>query len=150
MMDALQEMVDTEAIKRLKARYFYYLDTRDWAAWLALFIPDATFEWDRAVSTGGRDGETVEKCVGLDEMRRRLIDEALDGATTVHHGHMPILEIVSDTEARGIWAMEDLIAGPGRDSHGYGHYHETYRKVDGEWKIATVHLTRLRRTYTLL
>jgi hypothetical protein len=28
--------------------------------------------------------------------------------------------------------------------HGYGHYHETYEKVDGRWLIASTTLTRLR------
>lgn len=28
--------------------------------------------------------------------------------------------------------------------HGAGHYHETYAKVDGEWKIQSLHLTRTR------
>jgi hypothetical protein len=28
--------------------------------------------------------------------------------------------------------------------HGYGHYHETYEKVDGRWRIKTITLTRLR------
>ena len=27
--------------------------------------------------------------------------------------------------------------------YGYGHYRETYRKEDGIWKFASVHLTRL-------
>jgi hypothetical protein len=27
---------------------------------------------------------------------------------------------------------------------GYGHYHETYEKVDGAWKLKTAKLTRLR------
>jgi hypothetical protein len=28
---------------------------------------------------------------------------------------------------------------------GWGHYTETYERVDGEWKIKTLVLTRLRR-----
>jgi hypothetical protein len=27
---------------------------------------------------------------------------------------------------------------------GYGHYHETYEKVDGQWRITSSTLTRLR------
>ena len=27
---------------------------------------------------------------------------------------------------------------------GYGHYHETYEKIDGQWRIKTSKLTRLR------
>jgi hypothetical protein len=26
---------------------------------------------------------------------------------------------------------------------GYGHYHEEYRKVEGDWRIARLRLTRL-------
>jgi hypothetical protein len=28
--------------------------------------------------------------------------------------------------------------------HGYGHYHETYEKTDGRWRISSLKLTRLR------
>ena len=28
--------------------------------------------------------------------------------------------------------------------HGFGRYRETYREVDGQWRIATLDLTRLR------
>jgi hypothetical protein len=32
----------------------------------------------------------------------------LAGVVTVHHGHMPLIQILSPTTASGIWAMEDL------------------------------------------
>jgi hypothetical protein len=32
---------------------------------------------------------------------------------------------------------------------GYGHYHETYRVVDGVWKIASSKLTRLHTDFTM-
>jgi hypothetical protein len=51
----------------------------------------------------------------------------VDDIETVHHGHMPDIEITSPTTATGIWAMED--------------------RLDGEWKIATLRLTRLRRDF---
>ena len=31
---------------------------------------------------------------------------------------------------------------------GYGHYHETYAKVDGEWRIASSTLTRLHMDFS--
>lgn len=41
--------------------------------------------------------------------------------------------------------MEDVVRlAPGVNLRGYGHYHETYRKVDGRWLIAESTLTRLR------
>ena len=57
---------------------------------------------------------------------------------------MPEIEILSDSEARGIWAMEDIVEFTGRRLHGFGHYHETYRKDGGQWRIARLHLTRTR------
>ena len=57
------------------------------------------------------------------------------------------LELTSPTEARGIWAMEDLILyrgpAPVAGFRGYGHYFENYRKVDGAWRIQTIRLERL-------
>jgi len=32
--------------------------------------------------------------------------------------------------------------------HGYGHYHETYVKTDGRWRIKTSTVTRLREDIT--
>ena len=70
-------------------------------------------------------------------------------AQTVHHAHTPIIEIVSDGEARGIWAMEDIVDRGSEMIHGFGHYHEKYRRVDGKWRFAAVRLTRLRISKTV-
>ena len=51
------------------------------------------------------------------------------------------------TTARGVWAMEDLLSLPDNLSqvlHGWGHYHETYERIGGQWRIKTLQLTRLR------
>ena len=44
--------------------------------------------------------------------------------------------------------MEDKLrwppGGPIRTLHGYGHYHETYEKLEEQWRIKTITLTRLR------
>jgi SnoaL-like domain len=78
------------------------------------------------------------------------VQRALADAVSVHHGHMPEIELTSSTSATGIWAMEDELwfpeGAPVRHLHGYGHYHETYRlEDDGRWRIATLRLERLRR-----
>jgi hypothetical protein len=45
--------------------------------------------------------------------------------------------------------MEDMLRWPnGMELHGYGHYHETYRKTDGGWRIASTKLTRLRSDFS--
>jgi hypothetical protein len=70
-------------------------------------------------------------------------------APTVHHGHMPEIQITGPDTASGIWAMEDLLPVPaGKDApeghDGYGQYRETYRKADGHWLIDSLVLTRFR------
>ncbi len=83
------------------------------------------------------------------------IRNTLDGnvfVTTVHHGHTPEITLTSDTTATGIWAMEDELWWTNGDAeehlHGYGHYHEKYRKVEGKWLISYRTLTRLREDHT--
>jgi hypothetical protein len=58
---------------------------------------------------------------------------------------MPEIELTSETTATGIWPMEDFnIWEDGSQNHGYGHYLETYEKVDGRWFIKTMQLRYLR------
>ena len=132
-------MDDIEAIKQLKARYFRTMDTKDWAGMRAVFADDVVM--DTTDSGGGI-------VTGADEFMV-FLEQVLADATTVHHGHMPEIELTSPTTATGIWAMEDLILWPnGGRLDGAGHYHETYELIDGAWKIKTSKLTRLHRDLT--
>ena len=73
---------------------------------------------------------------------------SIDAVTTVHHGHTSEIDVTSPTNAAGIWAMEDHLwwpeGSPITTMHGYGHYHETYEKQEGRWRITSTTLTRLR------
>ena len=63
----------------------------------------------------------------------------------MHQVHAPEIELTFPTTARGVWALEDVVRfGPGVNLRGYGHYTETYEKVDGKWLITSSTLTRLR------
>jgi len=131
----VQRLLDIEEIKQLKARYFRGMDTKQWDAWGQVFTSDAVMEIPEAnMIVTGRD-EIV-----------KAVSTVLVGTTTVHHGHMPEIEITSPTTATGIWAMEDYVdwGADGGAFRGYGHYHETYEKVDGQWRITSSTLTRLR------
>jgi uncharacterized protein (TIGR02246 family) len=132
-------MDDVEAIRQLKARYFRTMDTKDWAGMRAVFIDDVVM--DTSESGGG-------VITGADEFMA-FLSETLADVVTVHHGHMPEIEITSPTTATGIWAMEDMLRWPnGMELHGYGHYHETYVKTGAGWRIASTTLTRLRSDFT--
>ena len=133
-------MDDIEAIKQLKARYFRTMDTKDWHGMRQLFTDDVVI--DTSASGGG-------VIAGADEFIA-FLQPMLQDAVTVHHGHMPEIEITSPSTATGVWALEDVIHWPnGTRLQGYGHYHETYELTDGTWKIKSSTLTRLHMDLTV-
>ncbi|MFV1364183.1 nuclear transport factor 2 family protein [Mycolicibacterium elephantis] len=129
------DLVEIEAIKQLKARYCRFLDTKDWAAWRTLFADDFLSDTSPA---GGKVIRGADEFVAF--TRKSLRNQA-----TVHQVHAPEIELTSPTTARGVWALEDVVRfGPGVNLRGYGHYHETYEKLDGQWRFTSSTLTRLR------
>jgi hypothetical protein len=129
------ELVEIESIKQLKARYCRLLDTKDWSAWRAIFTDDFLSDTSEA---GGKVIEGADEFVAF--TRRSLRNQA-----TVHQVHAPEIEVTSATTARGVWALEDVVRfGPAVNLRGYGHYHETYDKAEGQWRIKSSKLTRLR------
>jgi len=130
---------DVEAIRQLKARYFRLMDTKDWEAMRQVLMNDVVMDTREA---GGN------LMTGADPYMA-FLREAIGDVVTVHHGHTPEIDLTSETTATGVWAMEDMLRWPnGSEMHGYGHYHETYEKVDGAWRIKTLRLTRLRVDFT--
>lgn len=129
-----------EEIKQLKARYFRYLDTKQWRRWATVFTADAVLE---------HPANRPEPVVGRERIVA-LVSAQLSEAVTVHHGHTPEIEILDGTHARGVWAMRDVLSFPlaggrGRGHYeGAGHYIERYvKESDGAWRIAHIHLRRL-------
>jgi SnoaL-like domain len=128
-------MDDIEAIKQLKARYCRTMDTKDWVAMREVFADDVV------IDTSGSGGGVVS---GADEFVAFLVG-AIGEVITVHHCHTPEIELTPDGTATGVWAMEDRLRWPnGSELHGFGHYHETYERIDGTWRITRLTLTRLR------
>ena len=130
---------DIEEIKRLKARYFRHLDRKEWDDLGMVFAPDAHIDTDGFTQTG-RD-EIIA-----------FLARVLAGTSTVHHGHMPEIDVDGDA-ARGVWSMEDYVEflqpdgtphEPAKGLRGYGHYEEEYRRDGGTWRIANLRLVRLR------
>lgn len=136
-MDDTAALLEVEAIKRLKARYCRHLDTKDWSAWRGLFTDDFLSDTSEA---GGKVVHGGDEFVAF---TRRNIGKP--SQPTVHQVHAPEIELTSATTARGVWALNDIVRlGFGLNVNGYGHYHETYEKIDGQWRIKSSKLTRLR------
>jgi hypothetical protein len=121
------------------------MDTKDWAGLTAVFSPDGELDMRGEAADKSKAAEGLVH--GATAIGAFIRNAVLD-LVTVHHGHMPEIEVTSPTWAKGIWAMEDILrwpeGGPIKTLQGYGHYHETYRKLDGAWHIQTSRLSRLR------
>ena len=120
-----------EDIKQLQARRVRSLDTEDWELDRACHAPDMEHELDGV------------KVAGLDAVMTRVSRE-VEGAVSIHHVHSPENEVTSATTATGIWALEDHLIWPSKWQHGYGHYFDTYKKLNGTWVFTSRTITRLR------
>src|SRR4051812_7774760 len=134
MTSGMDGIDDIEAIKKVKARYFRTMDTKDWDGMRRVFTDDVVMD------TTASGGSVI---TGADEFID-FLKQAIGPAVTVHQGHMPEIEITSPSTATGIWALEDWVQWEAGGIHGFGHYYETYEKTDGEWRIKSSTLTRLR------
>jgi len=155
-----EQILALEEIKRLKARYFRCMDTKDWEGFQAVFAADAVIDSSEAYTPTDADGQPLVfdgVAPPPPDPTWRFTDAAafvadlsrtLAGVSTVHHGHMPEIELTSTTTAMGTWSMEDMLrwpkGSPIREMHGYGHYRETYEKLACGWRIKSLKLTRLR------
>ena len=143
-VDGVARVVAVEEIRALKGRYFRCMDTKDWDGFAGVFTTDAVMD----VSGEMRAAEDADPIMRGREAIVAFVRGAIDTVTTVHHGHMPEIDVETATRATGIWAMEDMlrwpVGAPIRSLHGYGHYHESYENIDGQWFIAAITLTRLR------
>lgn len=139
-MNEIERLVAIEAISRLKAHYFHCVDLQNWMAWeTEVWAPDAELHVPDFREEPFVGAATITKWSA----------QMMAGKVSIHHGHTPRIDILSPTEARGLWAMEDRIypatAGPTAGFiHGWGHYHEIYVKLPQGWRIRHSKLTRLR------
>jgi ketosteroid isomerase-like protein len=136
----VSDLDEVEAIRRLKARYFRTMDTKDWDAMRQVFSDDVV------IDTSEAGGDVVR---GAAEFMA-FLQGALEGAVTVHQGHMPEIDLTSETTATGIWALNDIVIWPsGVRLDGYGHYYETYEKGADGWRIKSSKLTRLHADFVM-
>jgi hypothetical protein len=127
-------MDDIEAIKQVQGQYGRAADTRDWD----LLRPTVTDDFHCDTGAGGK-GETR----GIDAFIARV---GTNPAVTVHHALLPEIDLDSAVTAKGIWAVHLFAKMPdGTAVDAYGHYHNTYRKVQGAWRLESLRLEWLHR-----
>src|SRR5215471_19237534 len=135
-MNAMDTLLAMEEIRVLKARYFRFVDTKKWAELRELFTEDSRFLYLEA-------GDAPKS---LDEALKFITDVLDNAVVSIHSGYMPEIEILDPDHAKAIWPMQDHLYWPSADAnpfgisemHGAGHYHETYRRESGHWRITSL------------
>jgi len=125
----IKRMEDIEAIKNLKNRYVFSIDTG------RLEDAIATFS-EKAVADYG--------VLGLYKGRKAIGDFLTAGSTfSVHHLHNPQIEIVTDTTAKGTWELQAMIHLVATDKAYWmvGYYTDEYVKERGGWKQGKFQIT---------
>ena len=133
-MNDIETLLALEEIKLLKARRDRAVDTKDWALYRSLHADDHVSHND-----GYERWESADVMIANVS---RLLDES---KTSVHHSHTPDITFQSDTEAKSIYGMEDLIFDTASGElliHGFGFYYESYVKRDGKWLCISRQLKR--------
>jgi hypothetical protein len=132
-----EDLVEIEAIKRLKYRYIRCLDQKLWDDIAGCFTPDAVAAYSGgAYSFDGRDAI-------VDFLRRSMGSETFHSS---HRVHQPEIDLTGPASATGVWALEDTVIDTQWNItiRGAAFYTDDYVKRDGNWYIAR---TGYRRTF---
>lgn len=127
---------DWDAICRCKYRYVRGLDTKDWDLVRSTLAPDAT----AAYSGGGYSFDSPDAIIAF--LEENMGSERLHSA---HRVSAPEIEITGPDDATARWALDDVVLNEdfGVMVRGAAFYEDTYRRVDGEWRIAHTGYRRL-------
>jgi len=126
----VEDLLEIEAIKQLKARYCLGVDGKDWPLFRSCFAEDAR------LGGGLPDGGAGEPdLVGPDEWVA-AVAATVGTVKTLHTVHASIVEITGPGRARGLWQYTQR--GWGRTG---GYYTEEYTKPGESWKIASMRIT---------
>ena len=146
---------DIEAIRQAKARYIRGVDEGDAALVRAILHPDCELDY-RGCFVDPASGRDWFPAMGIVLRGREAFGSALVdlGIVSVHQVYNPEIELTGADTARAVFPMTDrLWFPPNTDGAGdwpcavligYGHYRETWERVDGAWLLKTTTVTRLR------
>jgi uncharacterized protein (TIGR02246 family) len=141
--DALQRLLDKDAINTVLVDYTHALDTLDADKYAGVFAEDAVFDMGRETRTGR--AEIRDVVVGLQKSRAERATAGTSVPTLMHHVMTnETLEIVSGTEAHH-YAYWMTILGGADDKFNVasmGHYEDVLVKRDGRWLIQSRKLLR--------
>ncbi len=133
----IQMLMDIEAIKQLKHAYFRCVDTANMDELATLFHEDVTVDF--------KGGDYHWQLQGKDEYLKNIGFSFSRQSIGQHHGHHPEIQILSETEATGIWYLEDRfwVLNHKAFTEGTVLYWDRYVKENGKWLIRETRYERL-------
>ena len=121
-----------QQIKQLKYEYCLHLDSGNVSDFVDLFTEDAYVEVPN-----------YEPCRGVEDIREFIVD--VSSRDIGHMSHMasnPIVDVDGD-DGTGHWYYIVIIKdSDGQATLGQGRWKDQYRRIDGDWKIASLVATR--------
>lgn len=133
----IQRLMDIEAIKQLKHAYFRCVDTANLEELGTLFHDNVQVRF--------KGGGYEWNLDGRDEYVNNIGMAFSKEAIGQHNAHHPEIQLLSETEATGIWYLADnmWILNHNALTHGTALYWDRYEKVDGKWLIKETNYERL-------
>lgn len=140
LQQRITELEDIEAIKQLKARYWFACDQRD-----AQGIKDCFVNQGLLIDFG-----FIGQFTDIDQFLALFL-QMTDKPSHIdlHHGLAPEIQIIDEVSACGRWRMQFQLIETQTQVAQFmgGYYQDQYRKQGQEWKIAT---TKYNLTFNLM
>ena len=136
LADAIQRLLDIEAIKNLKAKGVRLVDAKQWDAWSGEVLSEDTVFYGDGAPLIGRDAVVAS------------VSRSLAEAVTVHRVHAPEINLTGPDSASGVWPMDDYVTGTFGGTpmviRGHGYYEEEYVRTATGWRVSSSRLVRQR------
>ena len=122
------DLIELEAIRRLKHRYVRCLDEKKWDELREVFTDDAV------ASYGDGDYHYEGRDAILGFLTKALGDHSM---ITSHRVGQEEIDFTGPDSATATWALSDVVIIPPANMTitGAAFYHDEYVKLGGEWKI---------------
>ncbi|TXH05914.1 MAG: nuclear transport factor 2 family protein [Nevskiaceae bacterium] len=135
----LRALESAEAIRSLKARYFFACDRKDPATMRDCFV-DGPVHIDYGVIGTFDNADTLVQLYTQMACHPHMVE--------MHHGANPQIEVIDDTRAQGTWSLHYCLINTQQNSFTQlgGYYEDEYRRTPSGWKISR---TRFVATSTL-
>ncbi|KAL4881186.1 hypothetical protein BJY04DRAFT_61495 [Aspergillus karnatakaensis] len=137
-----------ETLRQRKAQYCRAADTHDWSSFASLLHPTITAQFTDPTGAVVTENGVTYSFANRDEFVS-FFQKAFETQQTIHivgPGEFEFTTADDENEVRAVWSVvyhaASLGVQGGWTGTGGGRYHEVWKKIDGEWVIASLRMER--------